>query len=1013
MSDTTNKEKIIQINTTGATKNVKTLKQQIKELKEQLAGLEKGTEEYNRVAKELADTNQKSIEINEAMKYSNKDLGATLGNVTNVAAGVIGAINGINAVMTMMGADSEEAEKAMRSIQLTMAVIQGMSALDTARKSLEGLKNAFSETGKNAKETRELANEEAKLRGVVEGTTAAETKESAAIKQNTASKASNATTTKTAATAQKASNTATAASVPLLKKATNGIKTLGASLKSFLASNAYLLAIAGAISLISAALSSTSKEAEESKKRFEEWKDMLNSITTNIEQEKVHTDNLIGALNSENTSLSTKKKIIDELNKLIPDFNGKINETTNEITYSQEAVNKFNDAIKDRVTYKAYEDRIAQLEALKIQYQHTKNYLSQGLPPLPGSDRAKELSTAISQLQQIDAELSNIKASMKGINLDNVLSTNKTKDAASSTNTVKRSVKELIELFKELRKEILNTSLSFKGLKNAFGSIYSETDQLMDKIENIIKTHELDKVLSEQFKNALYVERGILDDMSRYEVTMDFIFDRDSMNKLESELIAAEQDLDKKYMQYQEKRTKPTERAYEQQKKIVEELKRQVTVYNELAVAVQKYVKAVNEENEKRGEKAYKKRLAQLEKEKEIYLSNWTDILANNPWAEYNDTLLTTTSSLEDIRTELEEMANEEISIGLSDEDAERMRELMRMKDELADSDKSTIERMQEWRELSREINEIESRRVLNQDAHERLDEIYDRRQELEIQQMELERTLAKTEHEIRLKEIEEEYEARKKDAEAEVQNLHNKRSARGGGVEDYNTEVDALNIEFQTIKAQEEYIEGYYQRIMDTVTKGSEEWVQLEIEKQAALAQLEEDGAEKRVEITQAEVDRKKKIQQTYMNALTAVTGQISSLLGEKMNAYDSDSKEYKRLQIAQATINTLSGTLAAFVSGFQSGIPWPGNLILAGVLSGLVYATGRQSIENIKHESLKNSATSTATSGNFGEYDTLSYMNDIDLIDSISDQRVYVTENDITTTQNRVQVRESEATF
>ena len=402
-----------------------------------------------------------------------------------------------------------------------------------------------------------------------------------------------------------------------------------------------------------------------------------------------------------------------------------------------------------------------------------------------------------------------------------------------------------------------------------------------------------------------------------------------------------------------------------------------------------------------------------MEKEKEIYLSNWTDILANNPWAEYNDTLLTTTSSLEDIRTELEEMANEEISIGLSDEDAERMRELMRMKDELADSDKSTIERMREWRELSNEINEIESRRVLNQDAHERLDEIYDRRQELEIQQMELERTLARTEHEIRLKEIEEEYEARKKDAEAEVQNLHNKRSARGGGVEDYNTEVDALNIEYQTIKAQEEYIEAYYQRIMDTVTKGSEEWVQLEIEKQAALAQLEEDGAEKRVEITQAEVDRKKKIQQTYMNALTAVTGQISSLLGEKMNAYDSDSKEYKRLQISQATINTLSGTLAAFVSGFQSGIPWPGNLILAGVLSGLVFATGRQSIENIKNESLKNSSTSTATSGNFGEYDTLSYMNDIDLIDSIADQRVYVTENDITTTQNRVQVRESEATF
>ena len=146
MADTT-KEKILKINTQGAEKNVKSLKQQIRELKEQLAGLEKGTAEYNAVSKQLADTNQKQIEINEAMKYSNKDLGATLGNLTNVAAGVIGAINGINAVMALMGDDSEAAQEAMKSVQLTMAVIQGLGAVDTARKSLEGLSNAFTKVG--------------------------------------------------------------------------------------------------------------------------------------------------------------------------------------------------------------------------------------------------------------------------------------------------------------------------------------------------------------------------------------------------------------------------------------------------------------------------------------------------------------------------------------------------------------------------------------------------------------------------------------------------------------------------------------------------------------------------------------------------------------------------------------------------------------------------------------------------------------------------------------------------
>jgi DNA repair exonuclease SbcCD ATPase subunit len=987
MSDVTTKEKIIQINTTNATKNVKSLKTQIKELKEQLAGLEKGTEEYNRVAKELADVNQKQIEINEAMKYSNQDLGATLGNITNVAAGVMGAINGINAVMVMMGADSEEAEKAMRSIQLTMAIIQGMSAMDTARKSLEGLKNAFSETGKNTKETRELANEEAKLRGVVEGTTAAETKESAALKQNSASKASNATTTKTAATAQKASNTATAASVPLLKKATNGIKTLGASLKSFLASNAYLLAIAGAISLISAALSSSSKEAEESKKRFEEWKDMLNSITTNIEQEKVHTDNLISALNDENTSLSTKKKIIDELNKLIPDFNGKINETTEEITYSQEAVNKFNNAIKDRVTYKAYEDRIAQLEALKIQYQHTKNYLSQGLPPLPGSDRAKELSTAISQLQQIDAELSNIKASMKGINLDNVLSSNKTKDAANSTKKLTMTIKELVEEFKKLYKEVVNESFNWNTYKSIFNGFYSETEILMDKIKRLIKVNGIDlgNILSEEFTEAM--DNGVLDDMRAYEVNLDFIFDKNKLKELEEALATEEETLRK----YSTQEIKVTEKALEAQKKKVAQIKLQIATYNELAETVVKYLSTVKEEEDKYGETATRKKTEALERERELYLTYMTDVKSMNPWAELNRTLATTESELEDVRTELAEINAEE----------------------------------------ARMSNE----NLYNKEAVTRYQEIAARREELMERATELERTREETNYQIRLKHIEDSYEAEKTAAEKLNQELENRRSAAGGGVVDYNTDVDKLNNELNAILTQMDNVGGYfdteletarqhYADLLSTVVEGSDEFIKIErerdeqltqmtIEREAAITQLEEDAANKRAEITQAEFERKAKIQHAYINTLSTMTSQISSLLGEKMNAYDSDSKEYKKLQIAQATINTISGAFSAFVSGFQSGIPWPGNLIAALALSGLVFATGKQSIDNIKKESLKNSATSTATSGNFGEYDTLSYMNNVDLLDSIQDQRVYVTENDITTTQNRVQVRESEATF
>lgn len=1032
------KEKIISVNTTGATKNVKTLKQQIKELRDQLGTLEKGTAEYDAIAKQLADTNQRQIEINEAMKYSNQDVGQTFSNLTRVATGVIGAINGVNAVMTMMGADGEEAAEALKKIQLTMAVIQGMNAMVEATKSLHGLGVAFGLVGDKAKTS------ERQLQESVNGTTGAVTRETTTINANTKAKTTNAGATKSMSAAEKgaaASGTKLSGVMGLLG---GGIKKVATAIKSFMVSNPFtaLLAAGAAVVAVFAKIKNAAKEAEKNTKavgkalsdvKAAEWDALLNGGVTALAKARAGINQEFKSIYDDATSWTnqTVNTVIAGIQRGAKQGEESVEFISNVMTKRREKANEENAKSLENYTkwLATMEDKESQSYKNMMEGQknaqlkfHTVNiaFYDQELKALDAMLNASG--------DQINAETRQIIADRRKeiYNLRNeeakaynsvTVSYNEylksIKKETTNTNTVKKSIKELIELFKELRKELLNTSLSFKGLKNAFGSIYSETDQMMDKVENIIKTHELDKVLSEEFKHALNEDRGILNDLSRYEVTLDFIFDKEALNKLETDLIEAEKELNKKYQEYQEKKTKPTEKAYEAQKRITDELKRQVTVYNELTVAVQKYVQANNAENEKKGEKAHQKRVEQLEKEKEIYLSYWTDILANNPWAELNDTLLTTTTTLEDIKIELGEISDEEISIGLSDEDAERMRELKKTKDELADRDISMIERMKEWRELSKEINEIESRRVLNQDAKDRLDEIFDRRQELEIQQTELERTLARTEHEIRLKEIEDEYEARKKDTEAEVQNLHNSRSARGGGAEDYNTEVDALNIELQAIKDQAQYIEDYYQRVMATVEEGSEQWVQLEIEKQAALTQLEEDGAKKRAEITQAEVDRKKKIQQTYMNALSSITGQISSLLGEKMNAYDADSKEYKDLQIKQATINTLSGMLSAFVSGFQSGIPWPGNLILAGVLSGLVYATGRQSIENIQNESLRNTNSSSAASGNFGEYDTLTYMNNVDLLDSIQDQRVYVTENDITSTQNRVRVRESEATF
>ena len=98
--------------------------------------------------------------------------------------------------------------------------------------------------------------------------------------------------------------------------------------------------------------------------------------------------------------------------------------------------------------------------------------------------------------------------------------------------------------------------------------------------------------------------------------------------------------------------------------------------------------------------------------------------------------------------------------------------------------------------------------------------------------------------------------------------------------------------------------------------------------------------------------------------------------------------------------------------MSGIQSGIPWPGNLILAGVLGASTFATGVAQINNMKSNNYSNALTSSAS--NVGsEYETKVYQQQSDMFQNVKDQRVIVVENDITSVQRKVEVREHSVTY
>lgn len=1082
MAETT-KEKILKINTQGAEKNVKSLKTQIRELKEQLAQLEEGTEEYNRVAKQLADTNQKQIEINEAMRYSNSDLGASLSSLTKVAGGVAGAINSVNAVMLLMGADSEEAQKALKPIMAMMALIQGLSAIDTAIKALNGLKNAFSglskvkgataasttlSTGavvaeataladntvkteanndesvlydnaqlKNAestdlsakaiidegkalglntakmeeniqwkskaesqlkrieaayksgaiteeqynemvrnanismaqsqknidKETIALRNNinarQQEIASLRNGVTS-ETANTTATNANTAAKTKNTTATNANAKAQKNANVATGASAPALKNATKGVNGLTTAFKGLSKAIPWLLAISVAVGALSAIFGKTTKAEEEAKQRAQEWKDLLDNINTSIEEEQVHTEYLIKQLNKSGTSLAQKKLIIEELNKLIPEFGGKVDDATNSVTYSEEAVKKFNKAIEDRVAFKAYEQRLGQLEALKQKYEMISRHL-QSQPLAAMSKKARdEWEEAQAQLKMINAEMFNIQQSMSKIDLNNVLGDNKKTSGGSKS--VVRTLKEMLADIKSLYKEILGDMTKMADTKNIFGDSYDALDSFRNKIYELTAGSigtKAGETFTAQFIEG--IENGF-EGLDLYNLTVDQVFNREGVDALVQQLVEEEQLLAK----YLNKEIKVSETVIKKQKEKVANLTTEVNTIREIIDAVQKL--GEEEEKQLKKEKELRKWNRNFEQTKELYYELRADTRSNNPFAEVNQAISKATYSLENLNDELNDLAEEESRL-------------------MAGSQ--------------------------NKQTTDRLEEIAKRRRELALEQFNLENDLEEAMYQKRLIDIqalmdEQERNAAQQDWQNQEYELN-----YGNGGDTYNTELQALQVQLQMLENQKAAVEQYYDDLMATLEENSVEWVLLEQEKNAAIEELDKQHAEKQVEIDQETSKRRLKIAKAYVNTYQTISTQTLNIMGAIMDGMDENTQEYKNMKYAQGVIDTLSGTLAGFMSGVESGLPAPWNLVLAAATAASVFATGMIQLSNIKNEKLANGAQSSANTGSFGEYDTLSYMQQDNILGSIQDSRVYVLESDITSTQNRVNVVETQATF
>lgn len=159
------------------------------------------------------------------------------------------------------------------------------------------------------------------------------------------------------------------------------------------------------------------------------------------------------------------------------------------------------------------------------------------------------------------------------------------------------------------------------------------------------------------------------------------------------------------------------------------------------------------------------------------------------------------------------------------------------------------------------------------------------------------------------------------------------------------------------------------------------------------------------------------------YMQIAAAGFQAIGSMMNGLASEQDASTKkgfeQQKKYQIAATTMNMLGGIASAWASAMNPANAWMtiwGQLALGATSSALMLATGIMQIQKIKQQQFSGGGSTPSSSSVAAIQQPIQYTQDVQgasIEGSIQDSRVYVLESDITDTQNKVNVIETEAVF
>lgn len=1086
------KTKIIDIQTGQATKNVENLtnsfvplRKQIRDLVNQMAKLEQGTEEYNAAARQLADLQQKQVEITEAAKYSNQDFGAVMSNLTNVSMGLVGGINAISASMALLGGDSEKMQRALVPIQLIMATLQGFSAVDNAIKSLKGLNNILEGIGKTAETVKDNLDIEVDV-----DTTKAEKSVKNLDKDIT-----------------KVSKTKKVTIDADTKKAEKSVKTITGELDGISGKKIEIEAdtteVDSSLTRVSEELDGISGKKieieadtevfEESLEDITDKLDDLSDIDVEVKAEGLdnvtkEVKNLGEAEKTLSTNAQTATTATNNLNTATASTAANVGNITKGVKQAATATTALaaGEGVATKATWtlngalKAVGTAIKSIPVIgwiamgvTLLTQLVKLIVNANKESKEGEKITREILQAekdrLEVLGDIEDKYRKIRKELKtNIQLLKILPKDSreyktvldeiatslglsTEYVEAHTDSLDRAVESVTKMNETHDKMVENEKTAAEAAKSrekleksALDALRAGYDESKEILEGLVDGGEDGvRITEKQSKQIAKIRKqrikGTLDQKEAEQAVLEVIQDQSfalletetrasnanenrtgglqkelAIEKAKVNAIQTESDA---YDEMLKKQKESQEAAAEYYKKYKDAQKSYLELMEDMKIADAEYNGDWNryaDERKKKAERIYNDDLKEYQrqlKEKLITQEQYDNLLKQREEQYNNDTAKIALDTNK-------KMWDEQLNTALEEIEKEKQERKKAYEEEYVVNVKANVSGADDTRNTQEEQAELDAILKTNEVLKERLTVIQqnkDDSKEYADYVKQLQDQIAENEQkaqELKLQIDLDGYEKRKKQAEEYYNSIDQLAADRiNQSIIDNNGEGNKMFLEQQKIELQA------IQDKMEAVRKAYEDGLITQAEYNSQSLQLQAEYVTKSREFDQQHMQSILQTANTYAQTVQMIGSSISGVLQEVMSNYDENSEEYKKMAVANAVIQTISGQLGAFFSGVNSGVPAPWNFLLGGVLATAALTTGLIGIANIKSGKLggniSGNISSSASNLGRGEYETTAYAQNAELMSNVTDQRVYVLEHDISSAQSNVNVLEHDNSF